>query len=254
MSYSADFRSCLSFWSRFPAGTGARLPEFRTAIRALPAAALAIAAPAMLALALSRAVGLSPLMAALVALAVLAAVTGALHEDGLADCADALSAATPERRLEIMRDSRNGTFGTLALIFSVALRAGALAALAQTSTFLACLALLAGAVISRVSSLTPLALLPPARAEGAGHTAGAPDSDALRVAIVGAILCAALPLLGGAGAGATVFAAIVAAGAAFFVTSRARQKIGGQTGDVAGAAQQLAEIGYLVVMSAAVAA
>ncbi|MCB1539332.1 MAG: adenosylcobinamide-GDP ribazoletransferase [Rhodoblastus sp.] len=254
MSYSADFRSCLAFWSRFPVGTGARLPEFRTAIRALPAAALAIAAPAALALALGRAVGLSPLMAALVALAVLAAATGALHEDGLADCADALSATTPERRLDIMQDSRNGTFGTLALIFSVALRAGALAALAQASMLLACLALLTAAVVSRVASLAPLALLPPARAEGAGHSAGSPDSDALRVAIVGAILCAALPLLGGAGAGSTVFAAIVAAGATFFVTSRARQKIGGQTGDVAGAAQQLAEVGYLVVMSAAGAA
>ncbi|MCC2102467.1 MAG: adenosylcobinamide-GDP ribazoletransferase, partial [Hyphomicrobiales bacterium] len=108
MSYIADFRSCLSFWSRLPVGTQAPLPAFRTAIRALPAAALAIAAPAALALGLGRAAGLSPLMAALVALAVLAAVTGALHEDGLADCSDALGAATPERRLDIMRDSRNG--------------------------------------------------------------------------------------------------------------------------------------------------
>ncbi|MCB1533780.1 MAG: adenosylcobinamide-GDP ribazoletransferase [Rhodoblastus sp.] len=254
MSYAADFRSCLSFWSRLPVGTQAPLPAFRTAIRALPAAALAIAAPAALALALGRASGLSPLMAALVALAVLAASTGALHEDGLADCADALGAATPERRLDIMRDSRNGTFGTLALIFSVALRAGALTALVQASTLLACLALLAGAVISRVASLTPLALLAPARAEGAGHAAGAPDSDALRMAIVGAILCATLPLFAGAGAGATVFAAIVAAGAGFFVTSHARKTIGGQTGDVAGAAQQLAEIGYLIVLSTAIAA
>lgn len=251
MTYRADFLSCLAFWSRLPVGTTERLPEFRTAIRALPAAALAIAAPAALALALGRAYGLSPLLAALVALAVLAAATGALHEDGLADCADALSGATPERRLDIMRDSRNGTFGTLALIFSVALRAAALAALVEASALLACFALLAGAAVSRVACLTPLALLPPAREAGAGHAAGAPDSDALRVAIVGAILCAALPLLAGASAGTTVFAAIVAAGAAFLVTTQARQKLGGQTGDVAGAAQQLAEVGYLLVLSAA---
>lgn len=254
MSYAADFRSCLSFWSRLPVGARAPLPPFRTAIRALPAAALVIAAPAALALALGRASGLSPLMAGLAALAVLAAVTGALHEDGLADSADALGATTPERRLDVMRDSRNGTFGTLALIFSVAFRAGALAALAQASTLLACLALLAAAAVSRVGALAPLALLPAARTEGAGHAAGAPDSDALRLAIVGAILCAALPLLGGAGAGATVFAAIVAGGAAFFVASHARRTIGGQTGDVAGAAQQLAEIGYLIILSAAIAA
>lgn len=251
MSYRADFLSCLAFWSRLPVGTAERLPDFRTALRALPVAALAIAAPATLALVLGRACGLSAFVAALVALAVLVVTTGALHEDGLADCADALSGSTAERRLEIMKDSRNGTFGTIALIFSVATRAAALAALLQASTLLACFVLLAGAVVSRVACLAPLALLPPARDAGSGHAAGAPDSNALRVAIVGAILCAALPLLAGASAGTTVFAAIVAAGGAFLVTTQARQKLGGQTGDVAGAAQQAAEIGYLLVLSAA---
>jgi len=253
MAFVDDFRSCLSFWSRLPAAPAEASP-FRTAIRALPAAALAIALPAALTLALGRACGLSPLMAALVALAMLAALTGALHEDGLADCADALSGATPEQRLDIMKDSRNGTFGTLALVFSVGLRAAALAALLQASVLLACLAILASAAVSRVACLTPLALLPAARDAGLGKAAAAPDSDALRVAIVGAILCAALPLLAGAAAGTTVFAAIAAAGAAFLVTSQARQKLGGQTGDVAGAAQQLAEIAYLLVLSAVVAA
>jgi len=253
MSFRADFLSCLSFWSRLPVGTGERLPDFRTAVRALPVAAIAIAAPAALTLALGRACGLSPLVVALMALALLAATTGALHEDGLADCADALSATTPERRLEIMKDSRNGTFGTLALVFSVGLRAAALASLAQASSLLACFAILAAAAISRVACLTPLALLPPARPEGAGRMAGAPASDALRAAMVGAILCAALPLLAGAGAGATVFAALLAAGAAFWISAQARQKLGGQTGDVAGAAQQLAEIAYLTALSAVAA-
>lgn len=254
MSYLDDLRSCLGFWSRLPIGSQATLPPFRTAVRALPLAALAIAVPATLALALSREVGLWSLVAALLALAVLALSTGALHEDGLADCADALAGVTPEQRLAIMKDSRNGTFGMLALIFSVTLRAAALAALAQVSTSLACLALIAAAIVSRVACLMPLALLPPARANGAGYAAGAPDSNALRGATVGAILGAALPLLAGASAGLTVLAAIVAAAAAFFVTARARKLLGGQTGDVAGAAQQLAEIGYLVVLSASLAA
>lgn len=254
MPYLDDLRSCLGFWSRLPVGSHAALPPFRTAVRALPLAALTIAVPATLAVALARGVGLWPLVAALLALAVLALTTGALHEDGLADCADALAGSSPERRLEIMKDSRNGTFGTLALIFSVTLRAGALAALAQISTPLACLALIAAAIVSRVACLAPLALLQPARVEGTGYAAGAPDANSMRVAIVGAILGAALPLLAGAPAGLTVLAAIVAAAAAFFVTSRARNLLGGQTGDVAGAAQQMAEIGYLVVLSASVAA
>lgn len=153
-----------------------------------------------------------------------------------------------------MKDSRNGTFGGLALVFSVGLRAAALSALAQSSLALACLVICAAAVVSRVLGLMPLALLPPARAEGAGRAVGPPDSDSLRIAMVGALLCAALPLLAGASAGVTVLAAIGAAASAFFATSRARVLLGGQTGDVAGAAQQMAEIAYLVVLSAAVAA
>ena len=73
----------------------------------------------------------------------------------------------------------------------------------------------------------------------------------MRTSLISGFLAAALPLLAGASAGTTVFAAIVAAGAAFLVTTQARQKLGGQTGDVAGAAQQLAEVGYLLVLSAA---
>src|SRR5579864_6859060 len=69
-------------------------------------------------------VGLPTLAAALIAVAGTAALTGALHEDGLADTADGFGGgATPEAKLTIMRDSRNGAYGVLALIFSVALRA-----------------------------------------------------------------------------------------------------------------------------------
>ncbi|MFV0279197.1 MAG: adenosylcobinamide-GDP ribazoletransferase [Rhodoblastus sp.] len=254
MSYRADFLTCLSFWSRLPVGRSENPSDLRAAVRALPAAALVIAAPAALVLALGAQAGLTPLVASLVALATLAVLTGALHEDGLADCADALAGETRERRLEIMKDSRSGAYGVLALVFSVALRAGALAALVENSMLLACLAILASAAVSRVAGLMPLALLEPARDNGLGQAAGAPDTNALRVAIVGAILCAALPLLTGAEAGTTVFAAIAATGLAFLVTSHARRKIGGHTGDVAGAAQQAAEIGYLLVLSAAVAA
>lgn len=254
MAFSDDFISCLGFWSRIPVPPQSAAPDLRTAIRALPAAALTIALPAVAALALGRACGLTPLLAALVALAMLAATTGAFHEDGLADCADAAGGATPEQRLEIMLDSRNGTFGTLALVFSVAIRAAALAALVQASTLLACLAILAAAAISRMCGLIPLATLQPARGAGLGYSVGAPDSNAMRVAIVCAILCAALPLFAGAAAGASVFAAIAAIGAAFFMTGRARESFGGQTGDVAGAAQQFAEIAYLVVISTSVAA
>ena len=249
MTFADDLRACLTFWSRLPVHNTGEPTEFRLAIRALPAAALIIAAPATLALALGRGFGFSPFLASLVALAVLAATTGALHEDGLSDCADALGAATRERRLEIMKDSRIGAFGTLALIFSVGLRVESLATLAEISTWLACAGLLAAAAIARVACLAPLALLPPARDTGAGKAAGAPDERALGIAVAGAIVCAILPLLAGASAGCAVLAVICAFGAALACVPYAREKFGGQTGDVAGAAEQLAEIVFLAVLS-----
>ncbi len=253
MAFSDEFRACIQFWSRLPVRGAADPPEFRFAIRALPAAALVIAAPAVLTLALGRDFGFSPFLAALVALAVLTATTGALHEDGLSDCADSLGASTRERRLEIMKDSRVGAFGALALVFSVGLRAEALATIAESSTTLACMGLFASAAIARVACLAPLALLPPARDSGAGKSAGVPNERAFATAIAGAILCAILPLLAGASPGRAVLAAICAFGAALAIVPYAREKFGGQTGDVAGAAEQLAEIVCLAVLSTGLA-
>lgn len=254
MSFRADLLSCLAFWSRLPARGLDKPTEFGLAIRALPVAALIIAAPAVVALAFGVAFGLSSAVAALVAVAALAATTGALHEDGLADCADAIAGGTPERRLEIMKDSRIGAFGALALIFSVGLRTLAIADLTRASLFLACMGLFAAAAVSRTACLSPLVLLPPARDDGLGRSATKLDAAALRIAIVSALVSAILPLLAGASAGRAVLAAMAAVGASLATSAAARRLFGGQTGDVAGAAQQLAEIAYLVVLSTAVSA
>ena len=120
--------------------------------------------------------------------------------------------------------------------------------------WLGCAGLLAAAAVARVACLAPLVLLPPARANGAGQAAGAPESGALTTAIAGAIVGAALPLLAGAASGPAVLAPLCAFGLALAVVPLAREKIGGQTGDVAGAAEQLAEIAYLAALSTAVVA
>lgn len=254
MSFADDMRACIQFWSRLPVPGFADAPDLRVALRALPAASLVIAAPAAAALALGCALGLSPLLAALVALGVMAATTGGFHEDGFADCADAMGGYTRERRLDIMRDSRIGSFGGLALVFSVGIRAVALATLAEQSVLLACVALFACAAIARVAGLTPLALLPPARETGFGKDVAAPDRDAHRLAIVGAVAAAILPMLAGAGPGRAILALAGAFGAALAWTPFARARFGGQTGDVAGAAEQFAEMAYLALLSTAVAA
>src|SRR5918995_350416 len=100
---TVDLVQALRFYSRLP----------------LPALAMGVA----------LVLGLGPWLAATLSVAVMTLTTGALHEDGLADTADSFGGATRERRLEIMRDSRIGSYGTAALILAFALRIGALAAL-----------------------------------------------------------------------------------------------------------------------------
>ena len=117
--------------------------------------------------------GLPPPLAAPLALGCLILLSGALHEDGLADCTEGFfGGATRERKLEIMRDSAIGAFGACAVILSLLLRIGALAALAPHGPLIAAAVLAAGAGVSRAACLAPLALLPPARADGAGRAVG----------------------------------------------------------------------------------
>ena len=189
--------------------------------------------------------GLPALPAALLALAATAAFTGALHEDGLADTADGLGGGnSPERRLEIMRDSRSGAFGVLALVFSVALRAAALAAVADTPAVIA--ALMAAASLSRGLLPAMMHILPLASGSGLAVAAGRPERGAAWTAgVCGA--AAALILTGfDAGLGAIVLCAAAVAGLA----ALARRKIGGYNGDTLGAAQQVGEIAVLIAVAA----
>lgn len=249
-----DLAHCLRFWSRLPipAPTGPEPPVFGVMVRMLPVAGLVIAAPSCLVLVATRMLSLPPLVGAGLAIATLLATTGALHEDGLADVADGFwGGRDRERRLAIMRDSRIGAYGALALGVSLILRVAALAAIVDRSIPLALAALLAGAALSRTAGLLPLALLPPARADGAGAFAGAPGREPFRAAAIGAGFALVLPLLAGAGLDRTTLAALLAVAAAYSATLLARGKVGGQTGDVAGAAQQAAEIAFLCILSGA---
>ena len=247
-----DLLDCLRFWSRLPLPASDRMPDLSRAIRMLPLAGILVALPAAVVLALARTFGLPPLVSAGLALATLVAATGALHEDGLADTADGLfGGATRERRLAIMRDSRIGTFGTLALCLSLVLRVAALAALAGISTAMAASALLAGAALSRTLGLLPLACLQPARTDGLGAGVAQPERGALQFATALAALSLLLPILAGLSVPRAIVAGGVAVVAAYAAVPLARVKIGGQTGDIAGASQQLSELAFLVVLSGA---
>ena len=255
MNPVAELLIALRFFSRLPVPETARE-------RALGPAGLAHAAPlvpvagALLGLAqafvllAAVALGLPASVAAPMAIAALVLLTGALHEDALADCADGFGGGTTrERKLEIMRDSRIGAYGACAITLSLYLRAAALGAIAERGGGLAALTLVAAAALSRAACLVPLVLLPPARADGAG-AAARPAPGAVGTAAGLALLLAMATLAPAAGLGR----ALAACGLVALVTpafcALARRQIGGQTGDVAGAMQQLAEIMVLLTIAA----
>lgn len=256
-----DLASCLRFYSRLPVprlpgeGDPHAVPDFRTVPRMLPLAGIVIALPTAATLLAAWALGLGPFLAATLAVTTGALVTGALHEDGLADVADGFGGgATRERRLEIMRDSRIGAYGGVALVLSLALRIGALATLLDRTGALAAIALLLAAALSRTAALAPMVLLDPARPGGAGAAVGRPSRRTFLVATGLGLGLAAITLVSGLPAGGVALMLGSTALAAGAVTALAHRRIGGQTGDVVGACQQAAEIAGLIGLLAAIPA
>lgn len=211
----------------------------------LAGAVVGLAGGAAAALALS--LGLPPGPAAALALLAQGLLTGALHEDGLADCGDALwGGGGREARLAAMRDSRVGAHGALLLLLVTLLRWSALAALLAHGP--AWGALLAAGALGRWPMAALLRALPPARAQGLSRGIGRPSGGAV---LGGAALALALALLG-AGWGALPAALLaLLAGLAWGVWARLR--LGGQTGDVCGAAQVTAESLALAALAGAAA-
>jgi adenosylcobinamide-GDP ribazoletransferase len=202
---------------------------------AWPLVGAGVGALAALAGGLALALGAAPGAAAALALATQAMVTGALHEDGLADSADGLWGGWDKaRRLAIMKDSHIGTYGVLALILVTLLRWTALAALFAQGTPWA--ALIAAGALSRAPMAVLMAALPNARGTGLSHSVGRPDGVTASYGVALALLIGAVAL-GWQGLGLALLAALTAAAVALI----ARARIGGQTGDILGATQQLCE-------------
>ncbi len=188
---------------------------------------------------LAAKLGLPPPLAAILAIGAGLLITGALHEDGLADTADGFGGGgTRARKLEIMRDSRIGSFGALALILALGLRAAALATFGDPGRV--AVALVASGVLGRAAMIGMLLALPPARPDGLAAALGPVP---LAPAVAGlALACACLLLPHGASA----LLAAVAAGAG--MAWLARRQIGGHTGDVLGATEQVAECAVLLAL------
>ncbi|MCB6178719.1 adenosylcobinamide-GDP ribazoletransferase [Rhodobacter sp. Har01] len=223
--------SALALLTRLP------LPDHRpqgaAAAWAWPLAGLVIGLLAAAALWLCQALGLAAGASATAALAVQALLTGALHEDGLADTADGLIGGRDrDRRLAIMKDSRIGSFGALALVLVTLAQWSALTALVATGQ--AAAALIAAAALSRAPMAVLMAALPAARPDGLSASSGRPSATTAATAVALGLVFA-LALAGFAALKAALLAAVLCT----LLARAAQRRIGGQTGDILGAAQQL---------------
>lgn len=224
-------------------------PQLQSALWAFPLAGLVVGGAGALVLALALWLGLTPLIAALLAVGAQIWLTGGLHEDGLADLADGMGGATRERRLEIMRDSRIGSYGALALGLTTALRVAALAALPPMAAMIALVALSA---LSRAGIVAVLRWLEPARGDGLGRGAGRPPAGvvawALAIGLMPFFAASLWPLTFPPMAG---LAAVLGCFCGqILVGTKAKRVLGGQTGDVLGAVQQIGEVTALVALAA----
>ncbi len=167
-----------------------------------------------------------------------AMATGAMHEDGLADFADGIwGGTTVERRLEIMKDSRIGAYGAVALIVFLLARFSGIAALQGWDLMLTLAAVGAG---SRALMVGVMFMIDPAKPLGLSASAGQPSAQKTGVALaIGLLACVVLTGF----SGIILFAAMAIA--IIPVCTIALKKLGGQTGDVLGTAQQCAEVAGL---------
>lgn len=186
-----------------------------------------------------------PMISAALALLVSVLLTGAFHEDGLADTADGIGGGfTLERKLEIMRDSRIGTYGATALIFSIVLRVLAIAALPAPLAFSA---LILAHTLARFSSLPLIYFNTYVREQGTGKPFAA-QVTVTRLLVAGLWCVLVWLVLPGALCPALPAAAASLLAAHFYF----RAKLGGITGDTLGAANQLSELAvYLMLLAAA---
>ena len=215
--------------AEFPASSSWAWPVVGAAVGALGGAVAHILA----------AVGTGTAIAALGAIACMIAATGALHEDGLADSADGLfGGGSTAERLGIMRDSRIGAFGAIAVCLFLIGRHAGLDELLQEGRAMG--PLIAAGAVSRTVMLIVFRLTPPARSDGLAASVGMPSNLA---AGLGCCLAAVIAFAAVGWAAAPAAALALATGIVF--AWFARRRIGGVTGDVLGSVQQIAELACL---------
>jgi len=240
---AADLKIALLFSTRFPIAHATPIggADIAHASWALPLVGVLIGLVGAFAYGIAFRFNLPPLVDAVLAVAATLAATGCLHEDGLADTFDGFGGGSePERKLEIMRDSRIGTYGACALAMALMLRVGALASLATPAQV--ALALIAAHAGGRAVMPLFLRVVPPARPDGLSADAGRPSQTSVAVAALLGLVVLLLSL-GVATSVVALVSLLVVLGLTRWLCLR---QIGGQTGDTAGALEQIGEMAILL--------
>lgn len=252
--FVTDTMRAVSFLSRIPVHNVFFQGQDRTVgetAGSFPAAGLLISLPATILALILASAGADPFIAAVMVLSLATLVSGALHEDGLADTADGFGGgADKARALAIMKDSRIGTYGAIALILSFLIRAAAIAALIrEVSAVSVAAALVATACVSRAVMVWHWQSLPPAREAGVAVSAGQPGSQQARTALAFGFLVAILVGLPFFSLMPVLLVLAFAVAATYVFNRFCKRKIEGHTGDTIGATQQITEIVMLVSLA-----
>lgn len=266
MPFLAQLQLAASFLTRLPIGDRSAVPDDLTeedrpdyapqpgvladAIWLFPLVGFGVGTAGAIALGLLIWLDVPATVSATLAVGTMIWLTGALHEDGLADIADGFGGGKDkDSKLLIMRDSRVGTYGIVAVAIVLIAKIAALTALAEWSAGAAAATLIAAATWSRALFAPTMRWLEPARENGLGTNAGKPQEGTSWLGLTLAAALALLLLLSPAGFGTLPILALGGLGA-FIVGWIALKQIGGYTGDVLGAVQQIGEAVTLIAASA----
>lgn len=244
MAFS-DIPAALGLLSRVPVSVDTERATARgaKAAWAYPIAGLIIGFVACAIAQITLALGVpTPLVAGLT-LATLVIITGAMHEDGLADTLDGLWGGwDKDHRLKIMKDSYIGVYGVAGLALSLALRWQALTIAIQHDMLWP--TVLVTACLSRAVMVPVMARLPHAREYGLSHSVGRPDIKTAQIAVAIAAVIAIFAF-----GWPALWLLTIAALAPLVCAAIATAKIEGQTGDILGATQQVTEIALLLTIA-----
>lgn len=245
-AWREDIALAIVFLTRIPLRLGFEIHEraLQRALRAFPLIGVLIGAVGGGVLWIATLAGMPLLIAATLGVLAGVLITGALHEDGLGDVADGFGGGqTVSEKLAIMRDSRVGTYGVIAIVFSLVLRIAALGSFEDW--FSATGALIAAASLSRLAPLIVISHLNPARTDGLAAQSASPSTSVwlqgIALALCLFFLAVPFPM--------ALIVLVVSALALWGFMKLCERQIGGHSGDVCGAAQQVVEVVCLISLA-----